>query len=114
MPFLLCRFPPRSGGGTRKNPPLLGFLDDGGYICQRGEPGVPQGSRWPPGAPLVWAVPRGAPGNLVAPSGSFSVRLRYSSEKYPPSIFSSFGDVLFQQLNVHFSLSNPASATSAP
>src|ERR1041384_3273747 len=40
MAFLLCRFPPWSGGGTLKTPPSLGFLDDMCYIGQRGGPGV--------------------------------------------------------------------------
>src|SRR3954469_9939171 len=40
MSFLLCRFPPRSGGGTLKLFSPLGILGDREYICQRGEPGV--------------------------------------------------------------------------
>src|SRR4051812_5890850 len=79
----------------------------GDIFAKGGSREWPQGSRRPPGTPLVGA----APGGLL---GSFPLKLRYSSDKYPPSIFSTFGDVLFQQLNVHFSLLNPASAVSAP
>src|ERR1041385_2752818 len=71
MAFLLCRFPPRSGGGTPETLPLLGFLDDKGYIGQRGEPGVAPGvqapsrrgqgggrARWPPRHPVapLWSL----------------------------------------------------------
>src|SRR4051812_14630416 len=99
MSFLLCRFPPWISGGTNETPLLLGFLDDGNIYAKGGSREWPKGSRQPPGAALVGATPGGRLGTWWPPSGSFLAKLRYSSGKYPPSIFSAFGDVLFQQLN---------------
>src|SRR4051812_17024717 len=67
MPFLLCRFPPWSGVGTRETPLFLGFSDDEGYIGQREDPGWPQEYRRPPGAPLVGAAPGGRLGTWWPP-----------------------------------------------
>src|SRR4051812_24949979 len=67
MDFLLCRFPPRSGGGTPKTPHSLGFLDDEGYIGQRGEPGELQGAQVPSRRGQGYGRARSPPGHPVPP-----------------------------------------------
>src|ERR1041385_8847396 len=67
MSFFLSRFPPLSDGRTRETPIFLGFLDDEGYIGQRGEPGVAPGVQAATRRGLGWGRARGAPGHLVAP-----------------------------------------------
>src|SRR4051812_37666082 len=65
MSFLLHRLPPRGGGGTAETPLFFDFSGDGGYIGQRGEPGVAPGvqeaTRLAPGGGRA----RGPPGLLV-------------------------------------------------
>ena len=93
-PFFLCRFPPRSGGGTPETLLVLGFLGHEGHIGQRGAPGVgptTQAARWrglgggaPPGRLDPWWPPSGCP----------SASLRDFFGNFSPVNFSSFGDVL--------------------
>src|SRR4051812_47229098 len=67
MAFLLCRFPPQSGGGNPETLPLFGFLGDEGYIGQRGEPGELQGAQAPSRRGQRWGRSRWPPGHPVAP-----------------------------------------------
>src|SRR3954467_3015778 len=61
MAFLLCSFPPRSGGGTPKTLLFLGFLDHEEYIGQRGEPGVAPGVQAPSRRGQGWGRTRWSP-----------------------------------------------------
>ena len=85
--FLLCRFPPRSGGGTPSKLSFLGFLDDEEYICQRGPPEAERGAQAPPRAARGGAAWGGRLGCHWLPSGCSFACLRDPSGKYPPSIF---------------------------
>src|SRR4051812_33255235 len=111
MTFLLCRFPPWSDNRT---PELLflGFSDDEEDIGNSGGPWVALGVKAAYRRSLVGVVPRGRLGTWWPPCGSCFAWLHHSSEKRPPSIFSSFGGLLIQELDVHFSPLNPASAVS--